>query len=96
MIPNTAVMDSTVTGIDYGPLFRDVFYWDRWLLDTPSNIILEVKFQIEYCTNTIKHGVTTRNTRNNFYHSDSRRSPSASPSSLEKKLSKCAYQLRHF
>jgi len=32
-------MDSTLTGIDYRPLFRDILFWGRWLLDIPSMIL---------------------------------------------------------
>ena len=39
LILNSAVMDSTLTGIDYRPLFRDILFWGRWLLDIPSMIL---------------------------------------------------------
>lgn len=39
LIPNTEVIGSTLTGIDYGPLFREILYWGRWFLDIPSKIL---------------------------------------------------------
>jgi hypothetical protein len=29
-----------LTGVGYGPLFRDILYWGRWLLDIPSKKLI--------------------------------------------------------